>query len=551
MTQGKANAESTTMADRYIGHYKIVREITQDGSRQVFEAVDLLIKKRVIIKGLKPEISNQQEIKPRLFGEIEALGRLNHPHIARLFGFVRRDDELYLVMEFVEGESLRTLLKRKRRLEPNVAWAIFHEILAAVGFAHRLGVIHGDLRPSNIMVTKLGVVKVVGFSMAPMRSQEQASVRARSLRYTAPEQLSGAPADARSDIYALGVMLYEMLIGHVPLEGASEPGDQAIFRGNTETKPLSPGMLIPECPAWLDGFFLRALATSPSDRFQSVSAMSQAIMAPVGAIAEPGLPARIQARLRRQTARWRTPGWDSMARAAKRRAGSLQAALAGWVPIGQEKASLAARSLSHAIAATRHTDWARRFGHLRRRPIGWAWRPASANRLLHRCKKILAIAAETGWKRYAVLALLSGAVMIETFFFAGANTLLRPDKPTPGHSYNADVDQLFARIDSAPTADKTQNLTVGKAPKVEKAREARPKLADSTSRAERAKAQSKPGERAAIDKPRRSSFARAGPEKPSQQPAVQEPRPRAPNVSPGGAEKSNAAKIQLNVQWED
>lgn len=535
--------------DCYIGPYKIVREITQQGPGQVFEAVDLLLKKRLVIKYLRSETSNQQEIEPGLPEEAEAFGRLNHPHIARAFGFVRCEDRLYLVLEFVEGESLRALLRRKGRLEPNVAWAFFHEILAAVGFAHRLGVIHGDLNPSHIMVTKLGVVKVLGFSIAPMRSRAGLSVRPESIPYTAPELLSGAPPNARSDIYALGVVLYEMLTGHIPLESARE---QAIFRANSETiSPRSPALPLPGCPPWLDAFFLRALATSPSDRFQSVSAMSHAIMAPIGATAGPGSATRIQARLRRPTAPWRRSGWKSISDTANRRARSLQAALAGWVTIGQEKTRAAARSLRQAIASTAHKDWAKRFDRLPRCAMGWAGQSASANRLLPWCQKILATAAQTGWKRYAVITLLLGAVIIETFFFAGANTLLRRDKPTPRHSYNADVDQLFARIDNAPTSDWKQNPTGSQTTTADRVKDPRPKPAGSTSRAENVKARSKPAGTVASDRPRQRSFARTGPEKPSPRSGVREPPSSEPNVSPDGAEKNNPPKIQLNVQWEN
>lgn len=556
MRQSKSDSAAKSMADGYIGPYKIIRELAHLGPGQVFEAIDLLLKKRVAIKHLRTECSNHLEIEPRLHNEAERLGKLNHPHIARLFGFIRRDDQLYLVTEFIEGESLSALLKRKGRLEPNVAWAFFHEIVAAVGFAHRLGVIHGDLKPSNIIVTKLGVVKLLGFSLAPiLRSAELAAgLQSSSICYTAPERLSGAPADARSDIYSLGVMLYEMLIGRAPLAGVSDQADEATIRAQSETTPLSPSLLIAGCPAWLEAFLLRALATSPADRFQSVSAMSQAIIAPLGATAEPGLSERIQAWLRRQIARWRSSGWDSLARTATRRARSVRTALAAGVTIGRKQASLVGRSLRHAFATPRQMSWAERPGRFPRRPIrrlGPAWLPASANRFFEVRKKIFASAAETGWKRYTVLALLLGAVMIEIFFFGGTNTLLRLDKPTAGRSYNTDVDQLFARIDSPSNADETQNTAAGQAPKVDHGREAPAKLDNSTSRAERDKARPKAVESVATDRPRQSSFVRTGPDRPNPRAAVREPRPSAADVSPRSAEKSNPGKIQLDVQWEN
>jgi serine/threonine protein kinase len=542
------------MVDDCIGPYRIVREIAQDGIGQVFEAVDLLRKKRVAIKYLRPEASSQHDIEPRLYSEAETLALLNHPHIARLFGFVRRDDQLYLVMEFVEGESLQAILKRKGRLEPSVALAFFHEILSAVGFAHRLGVIHGDLKPSNIMVTKLGIVKVLDFAIAPiLNDAESGRPRATSVRYMSPEQSTGEPVDARSDVYSLGILLYEMIVGKAPFDSATE---EIIGNAKAGTTPLPPSALIPESPKWLDAFLLRALATSPSDRFPSIAAMSQAMTPPIGVKAEPALPARIQIRLR-QSVQFLSSGCSSVSRSAIRWLGSLRVALAGVATNSRLKSALLAHSLGLALAANNPIIWtkhAARWSQHRIQRLSSAANAilaGSVNRLFGWCKKIFTAASETSWKRYAVLALLLGSVMIETFFFAGANTLLRPAKSTPNGSHVGVVDQLFAQIDDASLATETTNLAENEPPRVEKPRSPAAKNPEPRrAAAETAKHQPRASQRAASDRSRRLSVARPAPEKPIHRPALQESRASEPAFSRANSE-NHKVKLQLNVKWEN
>ena len=139
MKPNQHNQETFGATEEYIGPYKLVGDIAPDHPHRVLEAVDPLRKKRVAIKHLQWEGENRAELERALFTAAETLASLSHPHIAKFFGFVRRQDQLYLVTEFVEGESLQTLLKRKGRLEPGVALAIFQEISSAVAFAHRRG----------------------------------------------------------------------------------------------------------------------------------------------------------------------------------------------------------------------------------------------------------------------------------------------------------------------------------------------------------------------------------------------------------------------------
>src|SRR5512145_1319629 len=154
------------MVDAYIGDYQVIRKIAEGSVGEVFEGIDPTRQRRAAIKCLRPELANRSELLQRFDSEAQTLALLVHPNIARVLSFIRQGDRLYLALEFVEGETLQAILKRSGRIEPALALSFFHQILRAVGFAHRIGVIHGDLKPGNIMVTHSGALRVMDFGIA-------------------------------------------------------------------------------------------------------------------------------------------------------------------------------------------------------------------------------------------------------------------------------------------------------------------------------------------------------------------------------------------------
>jgi hypothetical protein len=471
------------MVGNRIGPYKFVREIGEDALGHIFQAKDISSKKPVTIRALRREAATSPETVARLYSEAKTLALLNHPHIARIFGFIRHNEQLFLVMEFVEGETLQSVLKAKRRLDPAVTLAYFHQILSAVTFAHKLGVIHGDLNPSNIIVTGFGQIKILDFAIAPILGDAAATgVRAGTARYLSPEQIRREPVDERSDIYSLGVLLYESLTGRAPFARGKESSAAAPAG---ESTPLPPSLLAKNSPAWLDGFVLRALAPAPVDRFQTVSMMSQLMDASVEAEINAAAERHRAQRRRRLGAAVFTPvrragesiekGFSAAAASIRQKAAAAVAAAdrgmariqpGAWIHRGMaaidtklgaaagmvQRALMALYERIAGIAANARVNTWRKSSALaaavggglallrarsavKRRPaVSAQWMgalravPRAASKQRDWVRSKLGALAETGWQRYAAIAIVLASAMIEIFVFGGSNTLLMSDQ---------------------------------------------------------------------------------------------------------------------------
>jgi serine/threonine-protein kinase len=262
--------------------YTIEGELGRGGMGVVFSARDLKLKRRVAIKVLPPELAFREEIRTRFLREAETAARLSHPHIVPIHAVGEADSLVYFVMGYVDGESLAARLRRRERLPPEEVRRIMKETADALGMAHAMGVIHRDVKPDNILLegTRRRVV-VTDFGIAKALSEGGAGtltgtgVVIGTPTYMSPEQAAGErEIDARSDIYSLGLVAYEMLTGDPPFHAATVPG--ILMKQITEPAPNVQEMR-PECPDDLGGTVMRCLEKNPEDRWPTADALRRAL----------------------------------------------------------------------------------------------------------------------------------------------------------------------------------------------------------------------------------------------------------------------------------
>jgi serine/threonine-protein kinase len=276
----EAPPASVTLA----GRFRLLEVIGEGGMGKVFRAEQLATGRVVALKLLNPELSNDEDLLRRFEREAKVTARLSHPNIVKAVEFGAADGHVFLAMELVDGRSLADLIEQGRWLGVARTLAIMGPVLKALAYAHRRGVVHRDLKPANIMVTSRESVKVLDFGIAKLgnsgHTATQKLTRVGSLlgtpSYMSPEQAMGQPADARSDIYSCGVMLYEMLTGQRPFV-ADLPVQVMSMQLNAMPKPLR--HIAPEAgiPLALEAVVLRALAKRPDDRFQSAVELRRAL----------------------------------------------------------------------------------------------------------------------------------------------------------------------------------------------------------------------------------------------------------------------------------
>jgi serine/threonine-protein kinase len=275
------------MINNVVGSYKILEKIGEGGMGAVYKGVDLMLERDVAIKALRPELARQPDVVERFRAEAVTLAKLNHPNIATLYSFLRQGDDYFMVMEFVRGETLDVVLRRAGAMPVDRAITLFCQALEGIDHAHKMGIIHRDIKPSNMMLTESGSIKVMDFGIARVlgtaRMTRQGSVIG-TVEYMSPEQVRGLETDARSDIYSLGILLYEMLTGQVPFSHASE---YELMKRQIEEAPRSPREFQPNIPAAVESGVLRAISKDPGDRFQTADAMRGALQSgPVPAQAQ-------------------------------------------------------------------------------------------------------------------------------------------------------------------------------------------------------------------------------------------------------------------------
>jgi len=264
--------------EKYVGQifdnrYRIEKVIGIGGMAIVFKATDLLMRRLVAVKILKDEIAGDEQSVKRFINESKAVAMLSHPNIVNIYDVSVRDNIKYIVMEFVDGITLKNYMRHREVLNLREIVSYTTQILRALDHAHKKGIIHRDIKPQNIMLLKNGAIKVMDFGIAKLPNAETVTMTDKAIGtvyYISPEQVSGGQIDSRSDLYALGVMLYEMSTGHLPFT-AETPVSVALMQVNDTAIP--PRQINPQIPVGLEQIILRAMEKDSDSRYQSAEDM--------------------------------------------------------------------------------------------------------------------------------------------------------------------------------------------------------------------------------------------------------------------------------------
>ncbi len=267
-----------------IGDYEIVRHLGAGGLGAVYEVRHLISHRHEAMKILLPDQSGTPEMVERFRREVQTLATLSHPNIAQLHTAFYNDNQLAMVMELIQGKTLREL-RLDAAITLTEALGYVTQVLQALVYAHRLGVVHRDIKPSNIMITASGGVKLLDFGIA-LTGQSSELTRAGyllgSINYMSPEQISGVKANASSDLYSVGVTLYELLTGLLPITGDS---NYEIMMGHVNKVPVAPHLIAPMVPERTSRAVMRALAKDPAQRFANADEFLAALQLDVARMA--------------------------------------------------------------------------------------------------------------------------------------------------------------------------------------------------------------------------------------------------------------------------
>ncbi|MBV9927948.1 MAG: serine/threonine protein kinase [Acidobacteria bacterium] len=259
------------MIGQVFGNYKITQKLGEGGMGEVYRGVDMMLEREVAIKFLRPELASQPQVVERFRSEAVTLAKLQHANIATLYSFMRQGESFIMVLEFVRGVTLDHVIQQRGAIPVEQAIPIFCQMLDGIQEAHSEGIIHRDIKPANMMLTEKGTLKVLDFGIARIlgtaRMTRQGNIIG-TIEYMSPEQVRGFETDARSDIYSLGMLLYEMLTARCPFDIQNE---FELMKAQIEQYPVPPRQLNPAIPEVVEQAIWKSIHKDPAQRFQSAA----------------------------------------------------------------------------------------------------------------------------------------------------------------------------------------------------------------------------------------------------------------------------------------
>lgn len=265
--------EELIIGSTFAGRYQIIEELGRGGMGRVYKAQDTEVQETIALKMLRAEISLNRKTIQRFRNELKMARSISHKNICRMYDLNKEKDNFYITMEYVAGENLKSIIQMMGYMSIGKTVLIAKQICEGLIEAHKLGVIHRDLKPSNIMIDKAGNAHIMDFGIARSIESEditQTEARVGTPKYMSPEQMSGGETDRRSDIYSLGIILYEMVTGNVPYEG--DTAAEIALKQNTLT-PQEPNEVNPQIPQNLNRLILRCINRDKNKRFENADAV--------------------------------------------------------------------------------------------------------------------------------------------------------------------------------------------------------------------------------------------------------------------------------------
>jgi serine/threonine-protein kinase len=274
------SAHRLIQVGQVIDKYELLERVGQGGMAIVYRGIDRSLKRTVAIKVLHKHLADYQEARDRFEREAQAVAKLRHENILEIFDYAAKEEsEAYIVTEFIDGQTLKQFVTDRPIAFPEIGAMIMLQVCRALAHAHAGGILHRDVKPENIMIRSDGVVKLMDFGISHMVDLERLTVTGQLLgspAYMAPEHVEGRPLDFRTDVFAAGIVLYQLTVGKLPFEGKNP---HEVLKRIAECKFLDPRQANPRIGNRLGRIILRAMAASPADRYPAISEMVLALEA--------------------------------------------------------------------------------------------------------------------------------------------------------------------------------------------------------------------------------------------------------------------------------